>query len=163
MRALIGAPESDEVDVEKDRGIRIVPPSGPTEKMMMKVRRSQQFFRQMILNAFDSRCCITGLPVRELLVASHILPWGKFPSERLNPENGLCLSRLHDGAFDSGLIAFDDQRCMVLSGRIKKWLPQRAVHENFEKYEGTSLFIPEDAIPPRSEFLGFHRQNVFKG
>lgn len=164
LHTLVGALDNDEVDVEKDRGIRIRPISGPTEQMMnVKVRRSQQFFRQIILNAFDSRCCITGLPVRELLVASHILPWSKFPTERLNPENGLCLSRLHDGAFDAGLIAFDDQHHMVLSRRIKQWLPQRAVHENFEKYEGTALIIPEDAIPPRSEFLRFHRQNVFKG
>jgi putative restriction endonuclease len=162
LRTLIRAPESDEIDVEKDRGIKIVPPSGPTEQMMnVKVRRSQQFFRQMILNAFDSRCCITGLPVRELLVASHILPWSKFPAERLNPENGLCLSRTHDGAFDAGLIAFDDQCRMVLSRRIKKWLPQKAVQENFENYEGAALTIPEDAIPPRPEFLQFHRENIF--
>ena len=164
LRVLISAPESAEIDVEKDRGIKIVPPSGPTEHLAtVKVRRSQQFFRQMILNAFDSRCCITGLPVRELLVASHILPWSKFPNDRLNPENGLCLSRLHDGAFDSGLIAFDDQRRMLMSRKLKKCLPQKAVHENFEKYEGTILTIPEDASPPRIEFLKFHRQNVFAG
>jgi putative restriction endonuclease len=164
LRSLVQAADFDEVDVEKDRGIQIVPPSGPTEQMMsVKVRRSQQFFRQMILNAFNSRCCITGLPVRELLVASHILPWSKFPAERLNPENGLCLSRTHDGAFDAGLIAFDDQRRMLMSRRIKKWLPQKAVQENFENYVGTALTIPEDAIPPRPEFLQFHRENIFAG
>jgi hypothetical protein len=40
----------------------------------------------MILNAFDSRCCVSGLRVRELLVASHIVPWSDFPNERLNPQ-----------------------------------------------------------------------------
>lgn len=124
LHALVKAPEADEVEVEKDRGIQIVPPTGPTEHLMtVKVRRSQQFFRQMILNAFDSRCCITMLPVRELLVASHILPWSQFPKERLNPENGLCLSRPHDGAFDTGLIAFDNDCRMIVSRRLKKFLP----------------------------------------
>jgi putative restriction endonuclease len=72
------------------------PPAVTEQLAQTKVRRGQQYFRQMILNAFDNRCCITGINVRELLVASHILPWGKFPAERLNPQNGLCLSRLHD-------------------------------------------------------------------
>jgi hypothetical protein len=163
LRALVQAPETAEVEVEKDRGIKVVPPEGPTEQLMtVKVRRSQQFFRQMILNAFDSRCCITGLPVRELLVASHILPWSKYPDERLNPENGLCLSRLHDGAFDSGLIAFDDDRRMILSQKLKKWLPQKAVEVNFERYEGTAMTIPWDATPPSPEFLHIHRKSIFK-
>ena len=37
-----------------------------------------------------------------LLVASHIKLWRDFPTDRLNPRNGLCLSSLHDAAFDSG-------------------------------------------------------------
>jgi hypothetical protein len=162
LRALVGAPEHDEVDVEKDRGIKVVTPSGPTEQMMnVKVRRSQQFFRQMILNAFDSRCCVTGLPVRELLVASHILPWSKFPNERLNPENGLCLSRLHDGAFDAGLIAFDDDRRMIVSKRLKVYLSNRSISENFQKFEGIPISVPPDAIAPSSDFLRVHRATCF--
>ncbi|HEX7862756.1 MAG TPA: HNH endonuclease [Verrucomicrobiae bacterium] len=162
LRALVRAPEDGEVEVEKNSGIKIVPPSGPTEQLMnVKVRRSQQFFRQMILNAFDSRCCITGVPIRELLVASHILPWSKFPEERLNPENGLCLSRLHDGAFDTGFIAFDNDCRMIVSKRLKKFLPQKSLNDNFERYEGLPLNCAADAIPPRPEFLRYHRDKIF--
>lgn len=75
------------LEVEPKRGLRLRPPAGPTEQLAtVTVRRSQQFFRQMILNAFDSRCCVSGLRVRELLVASHIVPWSDFPNERLNPQ-----------------------------------------------------------------------------
>lgn len=163
LRNLFGAKESDELEVEQKRGIRLRPPTGPTEQLVtVKARRSQQFFRQMILNAFDSRCCVSGLPVRELLVASHIVPWSDFPNERLNPQNGLCLSRLHDGAFDAGLIAFDADRKLVMSKRLKKFLPQTTVQQNFEAFTDVAFALPEDAPQPSTEFLRYHREHVFK-
>jgi putative restriction endonuclease len=127
----------------------------------VKARRSQQFFRQVILNAFDSRCCVSGLPVRELLVAGHIVPWSDFPNERLNPQNGLCLSRLHDGAFDAGLIAFDGERKLVVSKRLKKFLPQATIQQNFAAFAGTAFALPDDAPEPNAEFLRYHRERVF--
>jgi putative restriction endonuclease len=162
LRHLFGAKDSEEVEVEKSRGIWLRPPVGPTEQLVtVKARRSQQFFRQMILNSFDSRCCVSRLPVRELLVASHIVPWSDFPNERLNPQNGLCLSRLHDGAFDAGLIAFDDDRKLVMSKRLKKFLPQTTVQQNFEAFAGIAFALPEDAPEPRADFLRYHREQVF--
>jgi predicted restriction endonuclease len=92
--------DAKEVDfLARDR-VRLVAPSGPTETQgTVKVRRGQQFFRQAVLNACNIRCCISGINVPRLLVASHIKPWGKFPADRLNPRSGLCLSTLHDAAF----------------------------------------------------------------
>jgi len=73
-----------------------------------KIRTMQSFFRKVVLAAYDVKCCITENPIGDLLVASHILPWSKFPNERLNPRNGLCLAAHFDRAFDRGLISFDD-------------------------------------------------------
>jgi hypothetical protein len=70
-------------------------------------------------------------PIRELLIASHILPWAKHPEYRLNLRNGLCLSRLHDAAFDAGLIAFDDKRRLLISRQLAERLSHRTVAENF--------------------------------
>ena len=77
-----------EVDfLSRDR-VQLVAPTGPTEtQVTVNVRRGQQFFRQAVLTAYDIRCCISGINVPRLLVASHIMPWGKFPAERLNPRN----------------------------------------------------------------------------
>lgn len=162
LRELFGAGANKEVEVVKSTGIRLRPPSGPTEEFAtVKVRRSQQFFRQMILNAFDSRCCVSGLPVRELLVASHIVPWSAFPNERLNPQNGLCLSRLHDGAFDAGLIAFDGDRKLLMSPRLKKFLPHATVQQHFEAFAGQRFALPEDAPEPKGDFLRYHREHIF--
>lgn len=170
LRNLFKAHDVDEVEVVAREGVRVrraqqpKPPDGPTEQMsQVKVRRGQQFFRQMILNVFDSRCCITGIAVRELLVASHILPWGEFPKERLNPENGLCLSRLHDAAFDQGFIALDDDYRLLLSRDLRAHLPQPSLEQNFVAFAGQPIHLLPDAPAPKRDFLRYHRQEIFHG
>jgi putative restriction endonuclease len=52
-------------------------------------------------------------------VASHILPWAKNEEERLNPENGICLSSLHDKAFDKGYISINQKFEILISNELK--------------------------------------------
>jgi predicted restriction endonuclease len=161
--------ESKEVDfLQRDRvrlepGPILAPPSGPTEtKAIVRVRRGQQFFRQAILNVYGVRCCITGISVPRLLVASHIKPWRDFPNERLNPRNGLCLSSLHDTAFDAGLITLDERLTVVLSKSLRHFLPQPALEQNFVSYEGKPIRLPDKLAEPDPEFLSYHRERVFQ-
>jgi predicted restriction endonuclease len=164
FRKLFGADEASEVEVTLKEGVRVLKvPTGPTDaKVTVKVRRGQEYFRQAVLNNFGGQCGVTGLAVRELLIASHILPWGKHESERLNVRNGLCLSRLHDAAFDNYLISFDDNLRLLLAPRLKEALPQRAVKENFAAYAGEALQLPKDAVLPDEKFLAVHRGIVFQ-
>lgn len=76
---------------------------------LTKQRRGQDSFRDVVLNNYANRCDIAGLPLRELLVASHILSWSDHGPERPNVPNGIRLNCLHDAAFDQGLISFDDE------------------------------------------------------
>jgi len=168
FRLLFGASDADEVDLIKGIGVRVrkapVAPDGPTEAYaQVSVRRGQQFFRQMVLNSFDSQCCVTGIRVRELLVASHILPWKPFPNERLNPQNGLSLSRLHDGAFDRGLITFDEDYRLVLSKELRGHFPQASLQHNFADFEGKPIILQSKIAAPKQEFLAYHRENIFWG
>jgi predicted restriction endonuclease len=125
-------------------------------------RSGQQFFRQAVLNAYDVRCCISGINVPDLLIASHIKPWGKFPNDRLNPRNGLCLSKLHDAAFDGGLITLDGSLKVVLSSRLRKFFPQPALEQNFVPFEGRPIRLPEKLAEPDAEFLRYHREVLFQ-
>jgi len=158
-----------EVDfLERDK-VRLEPsiiltiPSGPTETTAsVRVRRGQQFFRQTVLNAYGVRCCISGINVPRLLVASHIKPWRDFPNERLDPRNGLCLSSLHDAAFDAGLITLDKHLSVVLSKRLKSYFPQLELEQNFTPFEGTPIRLPEKIAEPDPEFLRYHRKMIFK-
>jgi predicted restriction endonuclease len=155
--------ESKEVDFLSRDKVLIVPPSGPTEiQATVKVRRGQQFFRQAVLNAYDIRCCISGINVPRLLIASHIKPWGKFPAERLNPRNGLCLSTLHDAAFDAGLITLDQSLSVMLSKRLRKFFPQPALEQNFVPFEGKPIHLPDKLAMPDSDFLRYHREEIFQ-
>jgi len=155
--------ESKEVDFLARGKVQIVPPSGPTEiTATVKVRRGQQFFRQAILNAYDVRCCISEINVPDLLIASHIKPWGKFPNDRLNPRNGLCLSTLHDAAFDDGLITLDEKLSVVLSKRLKSFFPQITLEQNFVPFENKPIRLPDKLAEPDPEFLRYHRNEIFQ-
>jgi putative restriction endonuclease len=165
LRKLFGVDENSELEVLPREGVRVrkCPPTGPTETIAsVKLRRGQGYFRDAVLNNFGGRCGVTQLAVRELLIASHILPWGSHVAERLNVRNGLSLSRLHDAAFDQGLITFDDSLRLVLSPRLKTALPQRAVAENFGAYAGQPLCLPDDAVLPEMAFLAEHRTKKFR-
>jgi putative restriction endonuclease len=164
LRALFEADDGCTVEVLPKSGIRVVrrPPAGPSEAMAsVRVRRGQDYFRDAVINNFGGQCGISRLAVRELLIASHILPWALCAAERLNIRNGLCLSRLHDAAFDQGLIAFDDDLRLLLSPRLKDALPARIVADTFGRYEGTPLALPDDAVMPDPAFLARHRANCF--
>jgi putative restriction endonuclease len=165
LRRLFRAGEHAELEVIPKKGVRVRKhaPKGPTETIAsVKLRRGQEYFRDAVLNNFGGRCGVTELAIRELLIASHILPWGTHAEERLNVRNGLCLSRLHDAAFDRGLISFDDQFRLLLSPRLKAELAQRSIAENFAAYAGVSLRIPDDAALPELTFLSHHRAKVFR-
>ena len=160
--------EASEVDFLERGGVRLeqarqpAVPNWPTEgTATVRVRRGQQFFRQAILRAYGVRCCITGIPVPRLLVASHIKPWRDFPGERLNPRNGLCLSSLHDAAFDAGLITLDEELRVVLSRRLRDYFPQQVLELNFVDYEGKEIRLPEKLAEPDPVFLAYHRDVVF--
>ena len=159
--ALFTQSASETVEVIPGTGIRTRnrAPEGETETTSVtKQRRGQDYFREIVLNNYDNRCALTGLPLRELLIASHILPWRSHEVERLNIRNGICLNRLHDAAFDQGLVAFDDSLRLILATRLKSVLPHEALSCQFEAYEGRPLQLPADAIPPESGFLAEHRK-----
>jgi len=150
-------------NVKLERSQVFVAPTGATEAIaVVKVRRGQQFFRQTVLNAYGVRCCITGINVPRLLVASHIKPWSDFPNERLEPRNGLCLSSLHDAAFDAGLITLDEQLKLILSRRLKDYFPHAALEQNFLEYEGMTIRKPNKIAEPDPTLLEYHREIIFK-
>ena len=143
---------------------KLTPPIGPTEvTSVVRSRRGQNFFRQTVLNSYGVRCCISGINVPRFLVASHIKPWGKFPEHRLDLRNGLCLSSLHDAAFDAGLIALDSRLHVLLSKQLKSFFPQPILEQNFLPFEGESIQMPEKVAEPSNEFLSFHRRQIYLG
>lgn len=126
----------------------------------VKVRVNQSFFRSTILSSYDSSCCITGINIPDLLVASHIIPWSKNEKNRLNPQNGICLNNLHDKAFDKGFISFDSNFKIMISSEIKKSKGDY-IKKYFLDFEGKSIQLPKRFIPDE-QFIEYHNKNIFK-
>jgi putative restriction endonuclease len=153
------------MEVHSKRGIftRKIPQSKETEYFAnVKIRRGQEYFRESVLNNFGERCGVSKMAIRDLLVASHILPWASHPEERLNVRNGLCLSKLHDAAFDRGYISFDENLRLILSRKLRDSLSEIVVNEYFGRYSGEVLNFPSDAALPDMGFLAKHRATIFE-
>ncbi|MFA9499748.1 HNH endonuclease [Mannheimia sp. E30BD] len=133
-------------------------PEGKEKISQVAVRANQHFFRSSVLAAYNQKCCITGIEMPELLVASHIKPWKDDLDNRLNPRNGLCLNTLHDKAFDRGLITLDEQFRVVLSPLL---LNTAETVKFFLPYENQEITLPE-RLSPDLELLDFHRRHIFK-
>jgi putative restriction endonuclease len=133
---------------------------GKTAIRQIQTRVNQSVFRTMVLNNYYTKCCITGISIPDLLVASHIVPWSKNEKERLNPRNGLCLNALHDKAFDKGYITITNDFKVKLSKAFNDFESNAILQEYFMKYEKLKIQIP-DKFVPSIEFLEYHQSNIF--
>lgn len=138
----------------------IVDYTGSNKIAQVTTRVGQDFFRRSVLSAYNYRCCITGLSVPKLLVASHIIPWRVDAANRLNPRNGLCLSMLHDKAFDAGIIAILEDMTVRVSRKHAAKADQ-FFNSALLAYDGKPIVLPEKFCP-LAEFLAYHRQHVFE-
>ncbi len=132
-----------------------LPREGKERESVIKTRVNQYFFRKTILASYDNKCCITGISLPQLLVASHIIPWAVDEKNRMNPCNGLCLNPLHDTAFDKGLITITPDYNIKISEMLKKEKKSFFMH-----FENTKITLPQRFLPER-EFLEYHNNNIF--
>ncbi|MDP1593292.1 MAG: DNA cytosine methyltransferase [Gallionella sp.] len=133
--------------------------TGETRQVLTTQRIKQHFFRRAVLSSYRGRCCISGLSDSRLLMASHIVPWSNDKANRLNPSNGLCLSAIHDKAFDRGLITISDGYEVMLSEQLKR-SDDAFVAQIFLPLEGRRIELPEKFIP-NIAFLTRHRNEIF--
>ena len=109
------------------------------------------------MKIYNKSCCITGLNIPEINIASHIIPWAKDEAKRLDPTNGLCLSATYDAAFDGNLISLDDDYRIIRSKNIREYSTTECVNEYFIKKEGMKINLP-DKYKPNKDYLAVHRQ-----
>ena len=120
------------------------------------VRLAQGFFRKAVRAAYGHKCCVSGIDVPGLLIASHIVPWAEDEVNRARPTNGLLLSSLHDAAFDKHLITFDEQLRLVVGKGLRDHFTNSVVKEAFAKFEGLPLRLP-DRHAPNPSLMERHR------
>ncbi len=145
-------------NLEDEIGENEIWPEGKVKERIVKARVNQSFFRSSVLSSYNSKCCITGLCLPELLVASHIIPWNK-GVERTNPRNGLCLNHFHDKAFDKGLITINTNYKIKVSASLRE-NDNKFVTENLFQIDGKEIELPNKFLP-KKEFLRYHNKNIF--
>lgn len=128
----------------------------------VKTRVNQNVFRQIVLANYSNKCAITGIDIPDLLVASHIIPWAKKEEERLNPENGICLSALYDRAYDKGYLGITEKYEIILSTGLKKKHKEDYHAKFFASLSGSKIVLPKKYFP-KKDFLQFHMDEIFKG
>ena len=128
---------------------------GKSTLAIVKVRVNQERFRRAILASYNARCCISGLTDSRLLIASHIVPWSMDTRNRLNPQNGLCLSALHDKAYDLGLITVLPDFTVRVSRQLLDASSDGFAQEAIAAFNGRRITMP-DRLGPNPAFLESH-------
>jgi len=140
----------------------ILKPPSRTEKPTITLARvGQDFFRRTVLASHDFKCCICGLDLAELLIASHIIPWSVRTETRLDPCNGIALCTLHDKSFDRGLLSITPDYTIRIAGKVNSSRSD-FVKQAIIEFEGFTIKLPS-RFTPNIEFLAWHLENVFLG
>lgn len=125
---------------------------------IQKRRVGQKVFADQVKLNYGNRCAITGIAIKEFLVGSHIIPWSERKETRLDPRNGICFSVLCDKAFDKGYITITHDYRIKLSQHLQS---DPVLYNILKPYEGKKLSVPQNFLP-RSDYLIWHNENVFK-
>lgn len=141
----------DEIKITKE---------GLDREALVKIRINQGFFRTTVLTSYENQCCITGISIPQLLVASHIIPWSIDKENRVNPHNGLCLNALHDKAFDKGLITITPDYKIKVSPYLLE--SKNAESLGFILNVHNKEIIKPTRFVPVRDFLEYHNEKVFK-
>lgn len=89
------------------------------------------------------------------MTASHIIPWSEDKENRLNPQNGLCLSALHDRAFDRGLLTVLPDMTVRIATELLRSTSDAFTRDALIRYKGASIIQPE-RFAPKTQFLERH-------
>ena len=128
---------------------------GRTRSSWVQVRLNQARFKKSVLVSYNATCCISGLQHENLVIASHIVAWSRDSKNRLNPQNGLCLSALHDKAYDQGFITVRPDSTIRVSPALKALKQDSFMADGLLRFHGQPIRLP-DRFGPAPEFLAFH-------
>lgn len=125
-----------------------------TEKeQLVKSRRGQGVFRSRV-EEIEKSCRVTGVSVKNVLIASHMKPWRiSTNQERLDGNNGFLLSPHIDKLFDKGWISFKENGDLLTANEeVKRILQLWSIQPllNVGSFNQKQL-----------QYLEYHRNKIF--
>jgi putative restriction endonuclease len=132
-----------------------LPPTITEKEGLVNSRVGQGKYRRSILHRWKNKCAVTGLSNKELLIASHIVPWREATDfERLDVHNGILLSPVYDALFDKNLISFSDNGQIILTPGLST--------DDFKKIGVTGKEKIDGLTEMNKEYLSRHRKKILK-
>ena len=128
-----------------------------------KRRKRDPEFRVLVVRAYQHKCAVCGFDVRLGsaglgLEAAHI-QWHQAGGPD-SVDNGLCLCSMHHHLFDRGAFGFTNERQLMVSEEVHG---TSGLDEWLFRFEGKIINKPQrETYFPKSEFLHWHRMEVFK-
>lgn len=119
----------------------------------------QRYFRNsIILPNYEFKCAITGIKTESLLTAAHIMRWADHKDKRLDPQNGICLSKLVDKCFEDKLIFIDDEYKLQIKEEVKN---DKELYQQLKKFENIKINLPKNKDSrPKKIYLQKHREEA---
>ena len=132
----------------------------PIEQTIARIPRDRAF-RKHVLDAYDSRCALTGLKLingggRAEVEAAHIKPVANRGPDTVR--NGIALSGTVHWMFDRGLVGLSNDLDILVSRQAND--PDQIwdlVNDSRKAIEPAN-----PALRPHPKFLEWHRDNCFK-
>lgn len=157
--SLLGLFEKEDSDDE--RSAKEPTETEKLEKDMGSSIFNSSLFHDLVMNAYQYKCAITGKVIRYKdynvdlynLEAAHIKPQAH--QGTFLPCNGIAMSRDMHFAFDKGFFTINDDYTILVSEKLKdSWF--------YEEYNGKKMFVPKEPFyQPQKLFLKHHREKVF--
>ncbi|MEQ6889006.1 HNH endonuclease [Halomonas sp. CS7] len=127
----------------------------------VKTRVHQAEFRARVMQAYSSRCAMTGLPVPQLLEAAHIIP-DSHQASTAEVSNGVLLTGLHHRAYDAGLVGIDPNYRIHVDDALLA-TKDGPLLESVKQLHGQQISLPRNAKQrPDREALDLRYQK-FRG
>ncbi len=124
-----------------------------------RYRLGQSAFRLVVLDAYQTRCAVTGERVRPVLEAAHIRPFSQQGPNAVS--NGLALRADIHKLFDLGYVTVDPEYRFRVSGRLRSEFNNGL---DYYRFDGAPLeVLPAHSLDrPGSDFLQWHNDVVFR-
>lgn len=141
LRPVVDAEHFDGSEQELDAAIqegrlRLGRIETSTEMAMQRRRRGQARLRQLALANYSITCALCDLQNKDLLVASHIVPWADSVDGRGDLANVIILCRAHDSLFEVGYWSLADDLTVLQREAVQQSWSTKALLPagvNFQK------------------------------
>lgn len=115
-------------------------------------------FRKAVLDVYNKQCAVSGLKIESiretfLIDACHIIPFAHNTDDTIR--NGIALSPTFHRAFDTGLIAIDDDYRLLVHPKLIDHNPCAGIRQ----YDRKSIILPKQKeFYPSLQRLAHHRK-----